>query len=175
MSESDRPTIGSQKNRTLLSRSCPATALTVSSRCLRPLRHPMKYAAMLDKKLKEHGTNVWLLNTGWTGGRYGVGARISLKNTRAIVDAIHNGALQQASYTGTPIFDLQVPDSCPGVAPGVLHPETAWKDPAEFTATLTNLGQMFTENFHTFLNGDAYVGPEMVGRILQGGPKLPAA
>ncbi|MEW5309283.1 MAG: hypothetical protein WDW38_001179 [Sanguina aurantia] len=137
--------------------------------------HPMKYAAMLDKKLKEHGTNVWLLNTGWTGGRYGVGARISLKNTRAIVDAIHNGSLQQANYTGTPIFDLQVPDCCPGVAPGVLHPETAWKDPAEFTATLTNLGQMFTENFHTFLNGDAYVGPEMVGRILQGGPKLPAA
>lgn len=62
-----------------------------------------------------------------------------------------------------------------GVASETLHPESAWKDPAEFTSTLTNLGQMFTENFHTFLNGDAYVGPEMVGRILQGGPKLPAA
>lgn len=70
--------------------------------------HPMKYAAMLAEKMQKHGTKGWLVNTGWTGGSYGVGSRISLKFTRAIIDAIHSGALDNVEYVEMPIFKLQV-------------------------------------------------------------------
>lgn len=71
-------------------------------------RHPMKYASMLAEKMKEHGTKGWLVNTGWTGGSYGVGSRISLKYTRAIIDAIHSGVLDNVAYAEVPLFNLQV-------------------------------------------------------------------
>jgi phosphoenolpyruvate carboxykinase (ATP) len=70
--------------------------------------HPMKYAAMLADKMRQHGTKGWLVNTGWTGGSYGVGSRISLKYTRAIIDAIHSGALDSVEYVEMPLFKLQV-------------------------------------------------------------------
>ncbi len=68
--------------------------------------HPYVYADLLAKKMEEHSVNVWLVNTGWTGGRYGVGKRMSLRQTRAIVDAIHDGSLEQADYKTTPVFNL---------------------------------------------------------------------
>lgn len=71
--------------------------------------HPMKYAAMLAEKMEQHGAVAWLVNTGWTGGRYGVGHRIALKHTRAIVDGIHSGELEHVPTVDTPIFNLHVP------------------------------------------------------------------
>jgi len=68
----------------------------------------MKYASMLADKMKQHGTKGWLVNTGWTGGSYGVGSRISLKYTRAIIDAIHSGVLDNVAYAEVPLFNLQV-------------------------------------------------------------------
>jgi len=134
--------------------------------------HPMKYAAMLAEKMTAHGTTAWLLNTGWSGGKYGVGSRMSLKYTRAIVDAIHSGELGAAPYANTPIFNLQVPTKCSNVPDAVLLPEKAWPDKADFTKTLGSLGHLFTENFSTFLvDGHKYVGDDMVARILTGAPK----
>uniref|UniRef100_A0A7S2QT75 phosphoenolpyruvate carboxykinase (ATP) n=1 Tax=Chlamydomonas chlamydogama TaxID=225041 RepID=A0A7S2QT75_9CHLO len=136
--------------------------------------HPMKYAAMLCDKMKQHGTTAWLINTGWTGGRYGVGSRISLKYTRAIVDAIHSEELAAQSFSTTPIFGLQVPAKCPGVPAEVLQPESSWSSKKEFTGTLQQLGGLFVQNFVKFLDGDKYVGAEMVARMLAGGPQLAA-
>jgi phosphoenolpyruvate carboxykinase (ATP) len=81
--------------------------------------HPMKYASMLADKMTQHGTTAWLVNTGWTGGRYGTGRRISLKYTRAIIDAIHDGSLAAAEYVTTPIFNLQVGSVCVCARDGV--------------------------------------------------------
>lgn len=133
--------------------------------------HPMKYAAMLAEKMREHGTTAWLVNTGWTGGRYGVGNRISLKSTRAIIDAIHNGTLNQVSYTSTPIFGLQIPTSCPGVAASVLQPQQQWGDANEFNSTLEHLASLFVDNFKRYLDdATSHVGAELAERILSGGP-----
>ncbi|WIA44312.1 hypothetical protein OEZ86_007107 [Tetradesmus obliquus] len=135
--------------------------------------HPMKYAAMLAEKMQQHGTHAWLVNTGWTGGKYGVGQRMSIAHTRAIIDAIHSGELEAAEYTETPIFHLKVPSRCTGVPSAALHPEAAWTDKAEFSATLAKLGRMFLKNFEHFHDGDAFVGEAMCSRIMSGGPLLP--
>ena len=83
--------------------------------------------------------------TGWVGGQYGVGSRISLKHTRAILDAIHSGELDKAPCVSTPVFGLQVPQACSGVPPEVLMPDSAWKEKAEFRAKLNRLGAMFAK------------------------------
>lgn len=132
--------------------------------------HPMKYAAMLCEKMQQHGTTAWLVNTGWTGGRYGVGSRISLKYTRAIVNAIHAGDLDSVEYDSEAIFNLQVPRDCPGVPSDLLQPETQWKVPQHFRATLEHLATLFIENFAKYQDGDKYVGADMAKRILAGGP-----
>lgn len=132
--------------------------------------HPMKYAAMLCEKMQQHGSTAWLVNTGWTGGRYGVGNRMSLKHTRAIVNAIHSGELEGVEYGVTDIFNLQVPKVCPGVPADILQPETQWKVTTHFKATLEHLATLFIENFAKFQDGDAYVGADMAARILAGGP-----
>lgn len=85
--------------------------------------HPTKYASMLAEKMKQHGTIGWLVNTGWSGGRYGVGRRIKLACMRSIIDAIHNGSLLQANYSETSIFGLNVPDKVEGVPAEILSPE----------------------------------------------------
>jgi len=135
--------------------------------------HPMKYAAMLAEKMLQHGTHAWLVNTGWTGGSYGVGRRINLKLTRKIIDAIHNGSLAAAEYTTTPIFNLQVPTSCPGVPAEMLQPRTQWSDQPAFDTTLSHLGQLFVKSFAAYLDDAAqHVGQEMAERILKGGPDV---
>lgn len=134
--------------------------------------HPMKYASMLAERMERHGTQAWLINTGWTGGGYGVGARMSLKHTRAIVDAIHTGELAQAETSSTAIFKLSVPKTCTGVPSEVLFPETSWKDRGLFYEKLQHLASLFQSNFQTFKDGDKYVGAEMAARILTGGPDL---
>ena len=78
--------------------------------------------------MKQHKSNAWIINTGWTGGKHGVGKRMSLKNTRAIIDAIHDGKLDNVEFTSSPIFDLGIPTSCPGVPTEILDPRKTWSD-----------------------------------------------
>ncbi|WIA19057.1 hypothetical protein OEZ85_003713 [Tetradesmus obliquus] len=135
--------------------------------------HPMKYAAMLAEKMRQHGTKGWLVNTGWTGGSYGVGSRISLKYTRAIIDAIHSGALDSVECAEMPLFKLQVPTSCPGVPDVLLQPALQWADKADFNDTLAQLATLFVGSFRSYLEDAAlHVGADMADRILSGGPNL---
>ena len=86
--------------------------------------HPNKYAELLAAKMKKHGSRVWLVNTGWSGGAYGVGKRIKLSITRAIVDAIHTGALTTAETQWDPVFGFEVLTECPGVPADILNPKS---------------------------------------------------
>ena len=96
--------------------------------------HPMRYAELLAKKIEQHGSKVWLINTGWSGGPYGVGERISLPHTRAIVHALLEHAIDDVTYAPDPRFGFLVPESVPGVPSEILHPENTWPDKAAFTA-----------------------------------------
>jgi phosphoenolpyruvate carboxykinase (ATP) len=112
--------------------------------------HPTKYAELLAKKMQEHGTKVWLVNTGWTGGSYGVGKRMSLPQTRAVIDAIHAGTLDDVPTRTTPIFGLEVPTQCPGVPDSVLWPESAWADKTAYRETCQKLAELFRKNYEQY-------------------------
>ncbi|KAH6577898.1 phosphoenolpyruvate carboxykinase (ATP) [Batrachochytrium salamandrivorans] len=113
--------------------------------------HPVKYATMLAEKIKTHKTNVWLINTGWNGGAYGVGKRISLKYSRAIIDAIHNGELAKAECEVYPIFGLSIPKSVTGCPAEILNPSKTWLGTgASYKATLEKLAKLFIGNFKTY-------------------------
>jgi len=115
--------------------------------------HPTKYATMLAEKMKKHHANAWLINTGWHGGRYGVGSRISIKYSRAIIDAIHNGELEKAEYETYPVFNLQIPTTCTGVPSEVLNPAKSWKgETSEYHETLHRLANLFQDNFKLYSN-----------------------
>jgi phosphoenolpyruvate carboxykinase (ATP) len=116
--------------------------------------HPAKYAELLAAKLKQHGANVWLVNTGWTGGAYGVGSRIKLAHTRAIIDAIHSGALTDAPTQRDPYFKLDYCTRCPGVPDSLLQAGIAWKDAAAYEATAKKLAVLFRENFAKYASPD---------------------
>jgi len=107
--------------------------------------HPVKYATMLAEKLESNSASAWLLNTGWVGGAKG--RRCPLKYTRAIVDAIHSGALARADYATDPVFKLDYPTSCPGVPSEILNPASSWKDASEFRQTQSALAALFEKNF----------------------------
>jgi len=112
--------------------------------------HPAVYAEMLGQKIKVHGSKVWLVNTGWTGGPFGVGHRMKLAHTRAMVRAALSGALDDGAYETDPIFGLQVPASCPGVPSEVLMPRGTWSDGASYDEQARELAEMFVENFARF-------------------------
>ncbi|KAI7831017.1 phosphoenolpyruvate carboxykinase [ATP] [Kickxella alabastrina] len=113
--------------------------------------HPVKYAQMLAQKMRENNVNVWLVNTGWNGGAYGVGKRISLKYSRAIIDSIHSGELQGAEYTNYGVFNLQIPTAVEGVPEKVLDPRRAWEGTEEeFAATISKLAGLFQANFKEY-------------------------
>jgi len=112
--------------------------------------HPAKYAELLAEKIRQHSSHVWLVNTGWSGGAYGVGARMSLKYTRAIIDAIHDGSLAKAATETDPIFGLEVPTECADVPSEILIPKNTWTDKAAFDATAGKLAGLFVENFKKF-------------------------
>jgi phosphoenolpyruvate carboxykinase (ATP) len=120
--------------------------------------HPSKYAELLASKMKQHNTRVWLVNTGWGGGGPGVGNRISLKHTRAIVDAIHEGTLAKSETVRDPVFSFDVVTECPGVPSSILVPRNAWSDPAAYDAAAKKLANLFRENFKIYESG---VGPEI--------------
>ena len=109
--------------------------------------HPTKYAELLAARMQKHGSQAWLVNTGWTGGPYGVGERMSLQHTRAIIDAIHAGALSDVPTVEDPYFGVAVPTECPGVPAQVLQPENTWKDKAAFARTAQKLAGLFHGNF----------------------------
>src|SRR5690606_9899487 len=94
--------------------------------------HPTKYAELLAERLEMHGAQAWLVNTGWSGGAYGIGSRMSLKYTRAMVDAIHDGTLASVETAVDPIFGLAIPKSCPGVPTDILEPKNTWKDKSKY-------------------------------------------
>ncbi|MEO0580623.1 MAG: phosphoenolpyruvate carboxykinase (ATP) [Bacteroidota bacterium] len=109
--------------------------------------HPTKYAEMLGEKIKTYGTTVWLVNTGWTGGPYGVGSRIKLKYTRAMITAALNGWLSGVDYKTDPVFNLSFPTSVPNVPAEVLNPRNTWADKAGYDAKAQELAKLFNENF----------------------------
>lgn len=133
--------------------------------------HPMKYAMMLSEKMEAHGTQAWLVNTGWTGGGYGIGTRMKLAHTRCIIDAIHNGELQNEEYAQTEIFNLSIPQKCTGVPSEVLNPSLSWDSKSEFQETLSRLATKFQENFMMYsANTSEYINVELVKKIESGGP-----
>jgi phosphoenolpyruvate carboxykinase (ATP) len=109
-------------------------------------RPPMVYAQMLADRIAQHGTDVWLLNTGWTGGPYGVGSRFKLPWTRTFVNRILDGSLREARYSTDPVFGLPVPVEVAGVPAEVLNPRNTWKDPAAYDAKAKELARKFREN-----------------------------
>jgi phosphoenolpyruvate carboxykinase (ATP) len=109
--------------------------------------HPKKYAGLLAEKLKKHGTRVWLVNTGWSGGAYGIGTRIKLAHTRAIIDAIHNGVLATAKTQRDPVFGFDMVTECPGVPCDILVPRNAWVDKSAYDSTARKLFELFRKNF----------------------------
>lgn len=110
-------------------------------------RPPLFYAGMLKEKLEKSGATVWLLNTGITGGPYGVGDRMPLPQTRALVTAAVDGTLDKGSFNTVEVFNLQVPTSCPGVDDKLLEPKKSWKDPAEYDSKAAELAARFEEEF----------------------------
>lgn len=112
--------------------------------------HPTVYAELLAKKMREYNTNAWLINTGWSGGRYGVGKRMDINTTRSIIDAIHNGDLEKQNFKTMPVFDLAYPESCPGVKPELLNPSETWQNKDEYNRILLNLAKDFQNNFEKY-------------------------
>jgi phosphoenolpyruvate carboxykinase (ATP) len=115
--------------------------------------HPTKYAEMLSKKMQDTGVNVWLINTGWSGGKYGVGRRMPLKYTRAMISAVLNGDLGSYKYEDYHIhsvFGVAQPRSCPGVPSELLSPKTTWNNDEAYYETAFKLSNAFRENFKQF-------------------------
>lgn len=115
--------------------------------------HPGKYADLLGKKLKQSKVNVWLVNTGWVGGGYGVGNRISLKYTRALISAALSGQLENVKFEETKWFRLNLPTECPGVPSEILNPRNAWVDKQAFDEKANHLASQFIKNFEKYADG----------------------
>jgi len=115
--------------------------------------HPTKYAELLAAKLRAHGAQTWLVNTGWSGGGHGTGNRMKLSHTRAIIDAIHSGELQDIPVIEDPVFGLQVPTACPGVPAEILQPKNTWKDKRAYDDAARKLAFLFKENFRKYEDG----------------------
>jgi phosphoenolpyruvate carboxykinase (ATP) len=115
--------------------------------------HPAKYAELLAKRMREHEANVWLVNTGWTGGGYGTGSRMKLSLTRRIIDAIHSGELAKAPTQKDPVFGFDVVTACPEVPSEVLIPKNTWKEKAAYDAAANKLATLFTNNFKAYADG----------------------
>jgi phosphoenolpyruvate carboxykinase (ATP) len=112
--------------------------------------HPFTYAQMLADKVQEHGSNVWLINTGWSGGPYGVGKRMKIQYTRAMISAALDGSLDDVKTVADPIFGIHVPTDVPNVPAHVLQPRETWSDAEAYDAQAQKLAGMFAENFKEY-------------------------
>ena len=121
-------------------------------------RHPAVYADLLKDYINRHNVDVWLVNSGWTGGKYGEGRRMPIKATRTLVTAALNGSLKNSDFRTDPYFGFAVPTSVPGVEPHLLNPIKTWKDKAEFDKTARALVTMFQKNFAKF---ESHVTPDI--------------
>jgi|SaaInlStandDraft_5_1057022.scaffolds.fasta_scaffold13974_2 phosphoenolpyruvate carboxykinase (ATP) len=115
--------------------------------------HPGVYADLLSLKMAEHGANAWLINTGWSGGAYGVGNRMKIRYTRAMLNAALDGELDNVAFAIDPRFGFEVPESCPNVPDEILQPRNTWADKDEYDATADKLAKMFLENFGRYEDG----------------------
>lgn len=116
--------------------------------------HPTVYAELLGKKLAEHGTRAYLVNTGWSGGPYGTGSRMSIKQTRSCIDAILDGSVEKADFTAHPVFQFDVPKTLPGVPEDVLAVKPTWANGDEYDATVQKLAGKFKKNFVQYAEGE---------------------
>lgn len=115
--------------------------------------HPGKYAKMLGEKLTESGAHVWLINTGWTGGPYGVGSRMKLAYTRAMITAALEGQLDKVRFDTIPVFGLQIPTTCPNVPDEILNPRNTWANSSSYDAKAAHLAELFVKNFNQYADG----------------------
>lgn len=125
--------------------------------------HPTRYADLLGKKINQHQVNVWLINTGWTGGGYGEGERMKLAYTRAMITAVLKGDLEEVNYVKHPIFGFEMPETCPNVPSGLLNPRTTWNDAEAYDHAALHLADLFRSNFAKYSD---YASP----KILAGAP-----
>jgi len=130
-------------------KGCEATFSTCFGAPFMPLA-PKVYAEMLGRRLREHNAQCWLVNTGWQGGPYGVGKRMSLPYTRAMVNALVEGKLANVEFEVEPAFGLSIPKSCPDVPSELLAPRNSWKDKAVYDNTAADLSARFAKNFEKF-------------------------
>lgn len=117
--------------------------------------HPTVYAKLLGEKIDKYGVNVYLVNTGWTGGKYGVGKRMSIKDTRACINAILDGSINKSEFDTTRTFRLQVPKTLGDINPDILNPRNAWSDKDAFDKTRDTLAEMFIKNFKKYQEEDS--------------------
>ncbi|MBA9078684.1 phosphoenolpyruvate carboxykinase (ATP) [Rufibacter quisquiliarum] len=131
--------------------------------------HPTRYAEMLGKKMTENNVNVWLVNTGWTGGAYGTGSRMKLSYTRAMITAALNGALDEVSFVKHPVFGVEMPESCPHVPADILNPRNTWSDKEAYDHKANELARSFIKNFSKyadFANDEILAGaPEVAVEV----------
>jgi phosphoenolpyruvate carboxykinase (ATP) len=117
--------------------------------------HPTDYAKLLGEKIDKHNVNVYLVNTGWTGGAYGTGSRMSIKNTRACINGILDGKINNSDFETLPLFDLAIPTTLEGVDTEVLNPRNTWDDKAAYDETAMKLATMYVDNFKKYLTEDS--------------------
>ncbi len=120
--------------------------------------HPAVYADLLGQKITGHDVSVWLVNTGWTGGPYGVGERFKIAYSRAVIAAAISGELEDVAFTPDPVFGFEVPQQCPGIPAEVLDPRSTWADPQEYDVKAAELARLFVANFEQYA---ATAGPEV--------------
>ena len=129
------------------------------------VHHPSIYADLLKRKIERYGVNCWLVNTGWVGGPYGVGKRISINHTRALLNAALTGQLANVDYYKDPIFGFEVPRTCPGIPDNILEPWSSWPSRAEYDKKYKQLAQRFIENFAKFSDG-------VPREVVEAGPRI---
>jgi phosphoenolpyruvate carboxykinase (ATP) len=127
--------------------------------------NPNVYAQMLGQKIAKHNARVWLVNTGWTGGPYGVGSRMKIAYTRAMITAALTGQLDNVKYRTHAIFNVEIPTTCPGVPDSVLDARTTWPDQGKYDEQARRLAAMFVENFRTFEK-------DVPASVVAAGPKV---
>lgn len=130
------------------------------------LLHPTKYAHELAKKMEEHNSVAYLVNTGWIGGPYGVGKRIDIPSTRAIIDAILDGSLANSEYQDLPVFGLQIPKTVNNVDSKILNPRSLWANPEDWDVAAKSLAEKFSKNFENFTDN------EEGKRLVAAGPRI---